>query len=184
MPITSQQDRVLALISAGSSIADAAQSVGIHRNTIHNWLRAQPSFRLALAAAREVKAVYWRDQAEQHAAAALDAILALLADPLAPASVRLKAAQTILELAVAPPPDPVSDSLDSPPPAPEREETPLAAAVPSAADPAAGAQTLKSVHKVAQSPKPGRNDLCPCGSGRKYKRCCLHRPALPEPNAA
>jgi len=20
--------------------------------------------------------------------------------------------------------------------------------------------------------KPGRNDLCPCGSGRKYKRCC------------
>lgn len=20
--------------------------------------------------------------------------------------------------------------------------------------------------------KPGRNDLCPCGSGRKYKKCC------------
>ena len=20
---------------------------------------------------------------------------------------------------------------------------------------------------------PGRNDPCPCGSGRKYKRCCL-----------
>ena len=23
------------------------------------------------------------------------------------------------------------------------------------------------------SNKPGRNDPCPCGSGRKYKRCCL-----------
>lgn len=23
--------------------------------------------------------------------------------------------------------------------------------------------------------KIGRNDLCPCGSGRKYKKCCLHR---------
>jgi uncharacterized protein len=23
-----------------------------------------------------------------------------------------------------------------------------------------------------ESPKIGRNDLCPCGSGRKYKRCC------------
>ncbi len=23
-----------------------------------------------------------------------------------------------------------------------------------------------------QQKKPGRNDLCPCGSGRKYKRCC------------
>jgi len=22
-------------------------------------------------------------------------------------------------------------------------------------------------------PKPGRNDPCPCGSGQKYKRCCL-----------
>ena len=22
------------------------------------------------------------------------------------------------------------------------------------------------------APKVGRNDLCPCGSGKKYKRCC------------
>jgi tetratricopeptide (TPR) repeat protein len=22
--------------------------------------------------------------------------------------------------------------------------------------------------------KPGRNDPCPCGSGKKYKKCCLH----------
>jgi uncharacterized protein len=28
--------------------------------------------------------------------------------------------------------------------------------------------------QVAQeSPKAGRNDPCPCGSGRKYKKCCL-----------
>jgi uncharacterized protein len=26
--------------------------------------------------------------------------------------------------------------------------------------------------KQAKSPKAGRNDPCPCGSGRKYKRCC------------
>jgi uncharacterized protein len=26
--------------------------------------------------------------------------------------------------------------------------------------------------KRAKSPKVGRNDPCPCGSGRKYKRCC------------
>ncbi len=25
--------------------------------------------------------------------------------------------------------------------------------------------------------RPGRNDPCPCGSGRKYKRCCLGRGA-------
>jgi preprotein translocase subunit SecA len=26
--------------------------------------------------------------------------------------------------------------------------------------------------KLAKSPKVGRNDPCPCGSGRKYKKCC------------
>jgi uncharacterized protein YecA (UPF0149 family) len=24
-------------------------------------------------------------------------------------------------------------------------------------------------------PKVGRNDPCPCGSGRKYKKCCLRK---------
>jgi hypothetical protein len=23
--------------------------------------------------------------------------------------------------------------------------------------------------------QPGRNDRCPCGSGKKYKHCCLHK---------
>jgi SWIM/SEC-C metal-binding protein len=26
------------------------------------------------------------------------------------------------------------------------------------------------------APKVGRNDPCPCGSGKKYKKCCLDRP--------
>lgn len=25
---------------------------------------------------------------------------------------------------------------------------------------------------VIKAPEPGRNDLCPCGSGKKYKKCC------------
>jgi tetratricopeptide (TPR) repeat protein len=28
--------------------------------------------------------------------------------------------------------------------------------------------------------KPGRNDPCPCGSGQKYKRCCLQKDQLAE----
>ena len=28
---------------------------------------------------------------------------------------------------------------------------------------------------VRQAPKVGRNDPCPCGSGKKYKKCCLGR---------
>ncbi len=26
---------------------------------------------------------------------------------------------------------------------------------------------------VRAQPKVGRNDLCPCGSGKKYKKCCI-----------
>jgi uncharacterized protein YecA (UPF0149 family) len=27
-------------------------------------------------------------------------------------------------------------------------------------------------HRPARSTKVGRNEPCPCGSGKKYKRCC------------
>lgn len=30
----------------------------------------------------------------------------------------------------------------------------------------------KPVPIVHSSPQPGPNDLCPCGSGKKYKKCC------------
>ncbi|MFN5370222.1 MAG: SEC-C metal-binding domain-containing protein [Bacteroidia bacterium] len=26
---------------------------------------------------------------------------------------------------------------------------------------------------VKPNPEIGRNDLCPCGSGKKYKKCCM-----------
>jgi uncharacterized protein len=29
-----------------------------------------------------------------------------------------------------------------------------------------------------ESPKPGRNDPCPCGSGKKFKKCCGAEPTL------
>lgn len=32
--------------------------------------------------------------------------------------------------------------------------------------------------------KPGRNDLCPCGSGKKYKQCCLLHDSQPETASA
>lgn len=30
----------------------------------------------------------------------------------------------------------------------------------------------KPVQSIRQGPKIGRNDPCPCGSGRKFKKCC------------
>jgi uncharacterized protein YchJ len=30
----------------------------------------------------------------------------------------------------------------------------------------------KKVDPLEAKPEPGRNDPCPCGSGKKYKKCC------------
>ncbi len=39
-----------------------------------------------------------------------------------------------------------------------------------ASDRTQGAGAVKPI--VRDAPKVGRNDLCPCGSGKKYKKCC------------
>jgi len=37
----------------------------------------------------------------------------------------------------------------------------------------------KPAHTPAKaSPKIGRNQLCPCGSGKKYKKCCIDKPEI------
>jgi len=38
---------------------------------------------------------------------------------------------------------------------------------------------LHPLEPVQAAPKVGRNDPCPCGSGRKFKKCCGASP--PEP---
>jgi hypothetical protein len=44
------------------------------------------------------------------------------------------------------------------------------------------AQVRRALGTSDHSPgKVGRNDSCPCGSGKKFKRCCLGRPASAEP---
>jgi len=35
-------------------------------------------------------------------------------------------------------------------------------------------QPLAAPTPVVAAPKVGRNEPCPCGSGKKYKQCCLH----------
>jgi len=103
MQLTPLQDQVLALISAGSTITEAARNTGVHRNTVHNWIRSVPKFRLGHSRAQEAKAIFWRERATELAAEAIETIRAIMADPKAPASVRLKAAQSILNLVTTPP---------------------------------------------------------------------------------
>ena len=41
----------------------------------------------------------------------------------------------------------------------------------------------ESLHAGRPSAKPGRNDPCPCGSGKKYKKCCLQDGVDPSARA-
>lgn len=40
---------------------------------------------------------------------------------------------------------------------------------------------VKTLPIKLAGPKVGRNDLCPCGSGEKYKRCCIARTRTEKP---
>lgn len=38
---------------------------------------------------------------------------------------------------------------------------------------------IQPIRDSKENPKISRNDLCPCGSGKKYKRCCFSQLPLP-----
>lgn len=39
----------------------------------------------------------------------------------------------------------------------------------------AAEEKAKKGYKVSTRRKIGRNEPCPCGSGKKFKKCCIHR---------
>ncbi len=49
---------------------------------------------------------------------------------------------------------------------------------PSSKDPGTPPTATGSPTPLSTEPKVGRNEPCPCGSGLKYKKCCLSKPAV------
>jgi hypothetical protein len=190
-----QQELVLAMLSAGKKISEAAESTGIHRNTVGNWLRSSQQFRDGLAFAQYNQALFARECAEELVDDAWFEIKYLLKDTDASPAVRLKAAMFIIQYASAPLPalpanltemmpgyelyPPKTPNDAQPEPEPEPENAPAPAPEPSS-EPIA-----EKTPAPAQSctTKIGRNEPCPCGSGLKYKRCHLGKP-LPEAQTA
>jgi uncharacterized protein YecA (UPF0149 family) len=174
--ITTQQLQVINALSSGATIAEAAADAGIHRNTIAYWRRTLLPFREALSHANYEKALAFREQSEQLAPLAYQTIRQILENEAAPASVRLKAALSIIQTATTPPP-PAPGPAATPEPEPAKNP------------PEMHKNAQYEMHKNAQTdritpitpirrdhPKIGRNEQCPCGSGQKFKRCCLNKP--------
>ena len=184
------QEQVLAAIIGGATMKAAAEAASIHRNTISYWRQTSLPFREALCQAQYDKAVFIREEAENHVTESFAAIHAILTKPDASDSARLNAAKYIIDKASTPPP-PKPEVIYHPQNIPEIVHSNVQSPAPetSAASAATAQATRKPeiVHSNAQTeasqivrsgPKVGRNELCPCGSGLKFKRCCLGKTNL------
>jgi hypothetical protein len=198
------QQQVIANLSTGLSFTAAAEAAGVHRNTIANWRREIPSFATAFEKAARDQARAFQEEALDAVPLATQAILAVLNDPATPPALRLRAAGMILKMADIKSAAQEREVLIDLTPGIRTitEERAQYQPRPSAA-PRSLRQSLRShprtespepskiMHNFAQSPvqtirreapKVGRNESCPCGSGRKFKICCLGR-ATPKASA-
>ena len=150
------QVQVVAALAEGRSVTRTAAAAGIHRTTIHNWMRSSKEFRDAVNEARDHFFECVNDQLNELSTVALDTLRQLLTGPDTPPSVRLHAALAVLERpshrdSAWQVPEPVGKVME-----PRREPVVL--------EPEPPAPQVS-----ASAP---RNAPCPCGSGLKYKYCC------------
>lgn len=176
--ITPDQHRVLALLAEGKSIAAAAESVGIHRNTVRNWRRTYPSFAREAALAVREQATAWHEQAVTLAPKATAVLEDALANPATPLTQRVRVALAILKMAATPQPsrtEPTDPIVPEPDPIPA-ELAPDSLSAPTPELPGfvhkQTAQKCTIVHNAVAQRTPPRNGPCLCGSGIKYKKCC------------
>jgi transposase-like protein len=95
--LTPAQSQVAAALAEGSSVTAAARSAGIHRTTVHHWMRTSAEFRAAVERARSDFEAALADELRDISASALQTLRSLLSNPESPPSVRLRAALAVLE---------------------------------------------------------------------------------------
>ncbi len=176
--VTTNQHRVLSLLAEGKSIVEAAEAVGIHRNTVRNWRRTYPSFAREANIAVLERANAWHEQGIVLAPRAKAVLEDALDNPATPLGQRIRVALAILKMAASPQPG-LPDSLGPPVPEPDPIPTELAPEpLPSVTAQAPDfmhkqiAQKRTIVHNAVTQRTPPRNGPCSCGSGIKYKKCC------------
>ena len=161
------QVQVVAALADGRSVTRAAAAAGIHRTTIHKWIRTSAEFRKAVDEARDYFYSQINDQLNELSTVSLDTLRQLLTGPDTPPSVRLQAALAVLERpglrqpGWQVPEPPIGRILGRFPEPEDCEPDPLDLEMPPASEPRAPSISTSTP----------RNEPCPCGSGLKYKRC-------------
>lgn len=94
--LTPKQVKALSALLAGKSVEAAAKEAGTNPATLHRWLN-QPDFQAAHRAGRRALAQQALASLQTAARAAVGVVAEIMLDKLKPASVRLRAAQIIIE---------------------------------------------------------------------------------------
>ena len=97
--LTPVQQHVAAALLQGATISGAADSAGVHRNTVHNWCSENPAFRAALDAARRMHAQYIADETRDLVEEALIALRELIQSGVTKDGPRLRAIFSVLDRA-------------------------------------------------------------------------------------
>ncbi len=169
--LTPQQHLVINLLATGATITEAALGTGVHRNTIHHWVRTLPAFTLEMAAATREQTLLVRERAVSLIPKAFEVIGTILHNTEASLSLKLRAAAMVLKMAAEPPATVprseapcfeqiLSDRLNM-----TNQEFAQNCTI-------VTTNPIENVQTVRKSHEPGRNTVCPCGSGLKFKRCC------------
>jgi transposase-like protein len=91
------QAKLVLALAQGATISKAAQNAGVHRSTVHDWLKNNKQFSDALRHARQEYVTTLRDELKELSGMALSTLRSLLEDSAAPASVRLRCALALLQ---------------------------------------------------------------------------------------
>ena len=98
--------QILDDLSNGVSISAAARRAGIHRSTIHNWIRTDAELAIAVDRARAAQQSSLFDEFQDLASQAVAVLRDLLEQSATPPSVKLRAAQAVLKAAGCAQPSP------------------------------------------------------------------------------
>jgi transposase-like protein len=90
-----KEQAIIALLSQ-RNIEEAAKSIEVAPNTLLRWLR-EPGFDAAYREARRSAFAQSVSRLQQASTAAVTTVLKIMVDPLTPASVRLRAADIVLD---------------------------------------------------------------------------------------
>jgi hypothetical protein len=184
--LTAQQEQVLTLVANGRTVTAAAKEAEVDRSTVLAWRRGSADFRESFALAQYEQTLYWREQIESLGSLAIITLRQVMMDN-SPSACFRAAAAVLDRLTKTPAPQPelppqggpsakVSRPTESRPESRSQDNPqPSGAAPPQSQEPSDAAAQLApkacTIRTIAHSP--GRNSICPCGSGLKYKRCCL-----------